>query len=76
MSSLQAQARRLHDEAILIDGHNDHFYSAWYRGTSRSLTRVDPALETDAPRLRRAGLTATFYMTGGWELDSSLCMME
>ena len=76
MQTVRAQARRIHDEAILIDGHNDHFYSAWYRGASRVMTRVDRALDTDAPRLRRAGLTATFYMTGGWELESSLTMME
>ncbi len=76
MPTLAAQARALHQTSILIDGHNDHLYSACYEGTSRDLMRVDRRLNTDIPRLLRAGVTASCYMVGGWELDTSLMMME
>jgi membrane dipeptidase len=76
MPGLAQPARTIHNDAILIDGHNDQLYAAEYYGTPYDLTRVSRGTNTDAPRLIRAGVAATFFMTGGFHLDRSLVMME
>ncbi len=70
-----AQARAVHDRTPLIDGHNDQFYAAEYYGICGDLTRANRAMNTDAPRLIRAGVAATFFMVGGFHLDRSLAMI-
>lgn len=62
---LSDEARRIHGEALLIDGHNDLPGEVRKRGNS-SFTALDisqpqPALDTDIPRLRAGGVKAQFW---------------
>ena len=59
------EARRIHESAILIDGHNDLPWAIRSNGSS-SFTRMNiaepqPKLHTDIPRLRAGGLKAQFW---------------
>jgi membrane dipeptidase len=62
---LTEAARKLHAEAIVIDGHNDLPWN--YRekkdGSFRDfdIARPQPKLHTDLPRLRRGGVGAQFW---------------
>jgi membrane dipeptidase len=59
------EARQIHREALLIDGHNDLPYQ--YREkkdlsfASIDIARPQPALHTDIPRLRQGGVGAQFW---------------
>jgi len=76
MYGLAETARAIHDTAVLIDGHNDQLYAAEYHGRTSDLTRANRSINTDAPRLIRAGVNATFFMAGGFHLDRSLTIIE
>ncbi|HEV8060503.1 MAG TPA: dipeptidase [Gemmataceae bacterium] len=59
------EARAIHKAAIVIDGHND---LPWQFRTKKDLgfqkvdiTRVQPKLHTDIPRLRAGGVGAQFW---------------
>src|SRR5438552_17199277 len=59
------EARQIHREALLIDGHNDLPYQ--YREkkdlsfASIDIARPQPVLHTDIPRLRQGGVGAQFW---------------
>jgi membrane dipeptidase len=60
-----AEAERIHREALLIDGHND---LPWQFREKKDLSfrnidisRPQPSLHTDLPRLRRGGVGAQFW---------------
>jgi membrane dipeptidase len=58
-------ARELHQQSLLVDGHNDLPWEIRTKGDS-SFTKLDisqpqPTLHTDIPRLRRGGLGAQFW---------------
>lgn len=64
-TNLIARARAIHAETPLIDGHNDLPWQLRTRA-ARDFERLDlssaqPALQTDIPRLRAAGLGAQFW---------------
>jgi membrane dipeptidase len=59
------RARRIHDAATLIDGHNDLPWAIRENGSS-SFEKLDiagpcPTLHTDIPRLRQGGVKAQFW---------------
>lgn len=59
------RAQRIHDAAILIDGHNDLPWALRENG-STSFEKLDiaaacPSLHTDIPRLRKGGVKAQFW---------------
>jgi membrane dipeptidase len=59
------EARRIHREALLIDGHNDLPYEMRRKGDG-SFSRLDIArpqknLHTDIPRLRQGGVGGQFW---------------
>lgn len=59
------RAQKIHDAAILIDGHNDLPWALRENG-SPSFEKLDiaaacPALHTDIPRLRKGGVKAQFW---------------
>jgi membrane dipeptidase len=60
---LTDEARRLHESALLIDGHND---LPWEIRKAGGFNRIDiaqpqPQLHTDIPRLREGGMGAQFW---------------
>jgi membrane dipeptidase len=62
---LTEEARKLHGEALVFDGHNDLPWKLREKsdlGFRRyDLTRVQPELHTDIPRLRQGGVGAQFW---------------
>jgi membrane dipeptidase len=63
--TLTPEALRIHQSAIVIDGHNDLPYRVREQADS-SFERLDidqpqPQLHTDIPRLRRGGVGAQFW---------------
>jgi membrane dipeptidase len=62
---LSAEAKRLHQSALVIDGHNDLPWELRAQG-SLSFERLDiskrqKSLQTDIPRLRQGGMGAQFW---------------
>jgi membrane dipeptidase len=58
-------ARKLHQHALVVDGHNDLPWEIRTRGSS-SFTKLDiakpqPELHTDIPRLREGGVDVQFW---------------
>jgi hypothetical protein len=62
---LTDEARRIHREAILVDGHNDlpwQFREKKDMSFNRiDITKPQPSLHTDIPRLRQGGVGAQFW---------------
>src|SRR5687768_14682640 len=63
--ALLARARRLHEEAPLVDGHNDLPWEIREKAHS-DISRLDfqgaqPAQHTDVPRLRAGGVGGVFW---------------
>lgn len=59
------EARRIHREAILVDGHNDLPYQMREKADLSfqrlDIARPQPKLHTDIPRLRQGGVGAQFW---------------
>src|SRR4051812_7146258 len=59
------EARRIHAAAIVIDGHNDLPWELRAKGHSSfadfDISRPQPKLMTDIPRLRAGGVGAQFW---------------
>ncbi len=59
------EARRIQREAILVDGHNDLPYQFREKGDLSfqriDITKPQPRLHTDIPRLRKGGVGAQFW---------------
>jgi membrane dipeptidase len=62
---LSAEAKRIHAEAILFDGHNDLPWMMREKGDPFTpvidITKPQPKLHTDIPRLRQGGVGAQFW---------------
>src|SRR3954453_21572144 len=58
-------ARKLHASALVIDGHNDMPWEVRKQGSSdfnkMDISRPQPTLQTDIPRLHRGGVGAQFW---------------
>jgi membrane dipeptidase len=58
-------ARRLHADALVIDGHNDLPWMIREKGNAFTkrfdLNKLQPDLHTDIPRLRKGGVGAQFW---------------
>jgi membrane dipeptidase len=63
--TLTDEARRLHAEALVIDGHNDLPWRLREENAFASprfdLRQLQPKLHTDIPRLRKGGVGAQFW---------------
>ncbi len=59
------RARKIHDAAILIDGHNDLPWVIRTEGSSNfekiDISQPQPKMHTDIPRLRAGGVKAQFW---------------
>ncbi|MGL6072811.1 MAG: dipeptidase [Fimbriiglobus sp.] len=59
------EARKIHESAIVIDGHNDLPWELRKKGNSSfrniDLLRDQPKLQTDIPRLRKGGVGVQFW---------------
>jgi membrane dipeptidase len=59
------EAQRIHDAAILIDGHNDLPWAIREKGSpgfeKLNIAEPQPDLHTDIPRLRKGGVKAQFW---------------
>lgn len=73
---ISPRAKRLHDECIIVDGHNDHLILKWVRGEPFDFMKVNRRYHSDGPRLRKGGMTATMFMVDGHHLDRSMSMIE
>ncbi len=62
---VSAEAQRIHDAAMLIDGHNDLPWAIRENGSSTfetlDISQAQPKLHTDIPRLRKGGVKAQFW---------------
>lgn len=58
-------ARQLHDDAIVVDGHNDLPWNIRERGSSTfeklDISQPQEKMHTDIPRLRKGGLDVQFW---------------
>src|SRR5262245_61634289 len=56
---------KLHDSALMIDGHNDMPWEIRKQGSSSfekiDISKLQPKLQTDIPRLRTGGVGAQFW---------------
>jgi membrane dipeptidase len=63
--TLSEEAKRIHAEAILIDGHNDLPWMMREKGDPFTpvidITKSQPKLHTDIPRLRQGNVGAQFW---------------
>ena len=59
------RARKIHDAAILVDGHNDLPWKIRQNGSSTfeklDIAQPQPDMHTDIPRLRAGGVKAQFW---------------
>jgi membrane dipeptidase len=59
------EARRIHESALLVDGHNDLPWALRENGSSSfdklDIAQPQPKLHTDIPRLRASGVKAQFW---------------
>jgi membrane dipeptidase len=62
---LTDRARELHKRSLVIDGHNDLPWEVRTQGESNfgklDISKPQPALHTDIPRLRQGGVGAQFW---------------
>src|SRR5687768_18503498 len=62
---LTEEALKIHRQALLIDGHNDLPWELRTRADSGfekfDVSRAQPKLHTDIPRLRKGGLGGVFW---------------
>jgi membrane dipeptidase len=62
---VSAEAQRIHDAAMLIDGHNDLPWAIREKGSPTfdklNIAEPQPDLHTDIPRLRKGGVKAQFW---------------
>ncbi len=65
-------AQKLHQQAIIIDGHNDTLVLKLSRQDPPDLGPPNEAYHVDLPRLKQAQLTAMFSYVGGRDLPLSL----
>ncbi|NOZ19679.1 MAG: membrane dipeptidase [Planctomycetes bacterium] len=72
----KSHARRIHREAILIDGHNDHIMLKCEQGKPIDLMKVNRKYHSDAPRLLKGGMTASLFMVDGHDLARSMMIVE
>lgn len=63
---------QVHQQAIIVDGHNDSLPLRLERGTSLDLGLAAPAYQVDLPRMQQGGLTAMMTYVGGHDLPLSL----
>src|SRR5712671_5893726 len=58
-------AKKLHASALVIDGHNDMPWEVRTKGSSNfdklDISKSQPTLQTDIPRLREGGVGAQFW---------------
>lgn len=76
MKNQRSHAERLHREAILIDGHNDHLMLKYSEKKPLDLMKVNRRYHSDGPRLIQGGMTASLFMVDGHELQQSLALAE
>jgi membrane dipeptidase len=62
---LTEAAKRLHESSLVIDGHNDMPWELRKEGSSSfdkmDISKPQPKLQTDIPRLRKGGVGAQFW---------------
>ncbi len=62
---LSDEAKAIHDSCILVDGHNDLPWTVRARSNSSfrecDISKPQPQMHTDIPRLRKGGLKAQFW---------------
>src|SRR5215211_4134503 len=63
--NLTEAAKKLHGSALVIDGHNDMPWEVRRQGSSSfdkmDISKPQPTLQTDIPRLREGGVGAQFW---------------
>lgn len=70
------RARRLHQRAIIIDGHNDTLVLRLSRGEHLDISQPDARYHVDIPRALAGGLTAMFSMVGSSSLEQAMDLID
>lgn len=76
MSELASRAMTLHQQAIIIDGHNDSLIRRLEKKQSLDLGPAAPAFQADLPRMVQGGLTAMMTYVGSRDLPVSLAVWQ
>jgi membrane dipeptidase len=76
MQDVSAAARAVHQQAIIIDAHNDSLVARMARGDAVDLTQEPRGYHVDLPRLRAGGVTALFSMVGDTDLVRALRLLD
>ncbi len=76
MAKISPKAKKLHKDAIVIDGHNDHVICKDLRGDRLDLMKVNRSYHSDGARLLAGGVTASMFMVDGHFLGRSLKYIE
>jgi membrane dipeptidase len=69
-------ARALHQQAIIIDGHNDTLVQHLADGDSLDLTQRDERYHLDIPRALEGGMTCAFFMVGSSRLAQAMELVD
>lgn len=69
-------ARCLHEQAIIIDSHNDTLVLRLSRGHHLDVTERDERYHVDVPRALEGGLTCSFFMVGSSTLEQSVELVD
>jgi len=70
--NISERARALHQEAVIIDAHNDTLILHWALKESMNYAEPCPSRHVDLDRMKAGGLTAMDVMVGGKDLAQSL----
>ncbi len=76
MRKISAKAKRIHKDAILIDGHNDHLILKVEENKPLDFMTVNRRYHSDGTRLLAGGVTASMFMVDGHFLDRSVSLIE
>jgi membrane dipeptidase len=68
--------RKLHYQAIMIDGHNDNAVLKGSRGLPFNFTERDPKYHTDLQRMQEGGLDIQFLVVGDGDNADALSVIE
>lgn len=69
---MDARAQALHQQAIIVDAHNDSLARMRSKGDPMDLGAVDEPYHCNTARLRESGITALFSYVGSTDLLTSL----
>ncbi|GAF98531.1 unnamed protein product, partial [marine sediment metagenome] len=74
--NISDHARDLHDQAIIIDAHNDTLVLRLSRGETMDIGDRGERYHLDVPRALEGGLTCSFFMVGSSKLEQAMDLVD